>query len=406
MKYRILFVDDEVNILKGLKRMLRGMRGEWEMAFAESGKKALEMMNKVPIDVIVSDMRMPEMDGSQLLNEVRKRHPETARIILSGYSKKESVLRTVGPAHQYLAKPCDGKTLAKTISGALGLRGLLRSEELRGLVSGLDSLPTPPNVFFNLLEELNSSKSSAASIAEILSHDIAMTTQILKLTNSAFFALPMEITSIQKAVQLLGMETIRALTLLAGFFTRFEGNTEAKLVLDRLSKRSISLGTLAMEIAREENFDKVEADRACCAGTLSHVGTLLLITKWPDRFQKAVSLVESEELGIIEAERQIFGASHAELGAFLLGLWGFNDPIVEAVAYHHNPSHSARQERGILMALHVAQYLAKSDGMLEDEEEMLGASLDLQYLEQLDMIDRLPAWRKIHLDIKKRDSGK
>src|SRR5262245_37814840 len=98
---KILFVDDEPNVLQGLERMLRSMRHEWEMQFAMSGPAALERLAEQTFDVIVSDMRMPGMTGAQLLTEVSQRHPHIVRIILSGQADQEDILRSVGPTHQY-----------------------------------------------------------------------------------------------------------------------------------------------------------------------------------------------------------------------------------------------------------------------------------------------------------------
>jgi DNA-binding NtrC family response regulator len=101
----ILFVDDEPNVLQGLQRMLRHMRADWDMRFVDSGHAALDAMENERFDAVVTDMRMPGMDGAELLAEVRRRDSGVVRVILSGYSDAESVMRTVGPAHQFLAKP-------------------------------------------------------------------------------------------------------------------------------------------------------------------------------------------------------------------------------------------------------------------------------------------------------------
>jgi HD-like signal output (HDOD) protein/CheY-like chemotaxis protein len=405
MKSRILFVDDEVKVLQGLRRMLRGMRNEWVMAFAESGKEALKLLAKTPADVVVSDMRMPGMDGAQLLDAVRKRHPGTARIILSGYAGEESVLRTIGPAHQYLAKPCDSETLIKVIASSLELRGLLKSEKLRRLVSSLDALPSPPDVYFGLLEELSSPNASVNSVAEIFSHDVAMTAHILKLTNTAFFALPMKIATAREAVQLLGFDTTRALVLMTGFFSRFKGKANAAATLERLSRRSFAIGVLAKAIAEKEGLGKFTAGQVCCAGALSHVGTLLLIANLPSKFEQAVAMTEKEGIAIIEAERRVFGAGHAEFGAYLLGLWGFADPIIEAVAYHHEPSLCCHRKVGALTVLHAAQDLIRGRGEGCKIEEVPGTALDRQYLAEVGVVDRLPEWLKISHDLKKTNSN-
>ena len=143
-KPHIIFVDDDENILRGLRRMLKSMSAEWGMAYASSGQEALALMSRQPFDVIVSDMRMPQMDGVELLLKVKTLFPETVRIILSGYSEKESILRTVGPAHQYLAKPCSSDELIQTINRTINLRRFIELRKVRAIVAGLSSLPTPP----------------------------------------------------------------------------------------------------------------------------------------------------------------------------------------------------------------------------------------------------------------------
>ena len=95
IKKRILFVDDEPMVLKGLQRTLRKMRSEWDMVFTASGKEALDLLDQQAIDVIVSDLKMPEMDGMQLLTEVKTRFPHVVRIILSGHLEHEMTLQMV-----------------------------------------------------------------------------------------------------------------------------------------------------------------------------------------------------------------------------------------------------------------------------------------------------------------------
>jgi len=409
MKRRLLFVDDEEHVLEGLRRMLRGMRGQWDMVFVDSGEKALEILEQAPFDVVVSDMRMPGMDGAELLGEVQKRHPDTARIILSGYAEKDSVLRTVGPTHQYLAKPCDQEMVVATIERVLGLRGLLASEGLRRLVAGLRTLPTPSAVYFELLRELDSADASAASVAAIISRDIALTSQTLRLVNSAYFALPTKATTSLQAVQLLGLETIKSVVLSAGMFSQYLGDEGLTSTLETLNRRCFAIGVVAKAIAEAEGLDKLVIEHARCAGVLSHLGTLLLVATWPGRFRKAVDLVENAGTGadtddgggerrrfaITEAEQQVFEADHAALGAYLLGLWGFSGPIVEAVAYHHEPRRSRCREVNALTAVHAAQYLTRGDRAAKGLRDMTVPSLDLEYLGALGLRDRLPVWEEI-----------
>ena len=142
---RILFVDDEPNVLSGLRRMLRSMRREWFMAFAHSGLEALAMLDDTPFDIVVTDMRMPGMDGAALLKQVMHRHPKTVRIVLSGQADREEILRAVGPIHQYLSKPCDAETIKATLTRACALDGLLPDDHLKELISKMETLPSLPS---------------------------------------------------------------------------------------------------------------------------------------------------------------------------------------------------------------------------------------------------------------------
>lgn len=392
MRPRILFVDDDARIQQGLARSLRCMRQDWDMLFAEGSEAAMATLEQAPCDVVVSDMRMAGMDGADLLKWVRERSPDAVRIILSGYSDKEAVFRTLGPAHQYLAKPCDHQTLIQTIGRTLELRRHVASDQVRALVAEVDTLPTPPAHFAELVHELDAPNSSAASVAAIMARDVAMVAQTLKLTNSAYFGLPVEVQSLTQAVRLLGLETIRNLVLLGGFFRHRGGNAETSQRLSLLIRRSLGIGELAAAIARLEGLDDRTVAQAEAAGVLAHVGSLVLMDRWPERFRAAGRLMERNSIGASEAEIQVFGASHADVGAYLLGLWGFTDPIVEAVAYHHSPGRYGGDNVGPVAIVHVSEFLSgqpEADGYGQD---IPASVLDRDYLDRVGILDRLPVW--------------
>ncbi len=400
MTSTVLFVDDDENVLRGLRRMLHPMRGSWEMEFVDSAEKALAAMAEKPFDVIVSDLRMPGVDGAELLTIVSKTYPASVRVILSGYAEEEAILRTAGPAHRYLSKPCGFECMVEAVTSAVALRRFLDDEGLRQLVSSLHSLPSPPDVFLALLEELRSKNASSNSVAQILSRDVAMTAETLKLTNSAFFGLPTRITDLKDAVRLLGLDTIKALTLMAGIYSRYSGDTATAAIIRRLGNRSLGVGMVARTIAELERLDQASIQEAMCAGVLAHVGVLVLVANFPLRFRRAVNQVENGVQPIFAAEREMFGASHTELSAYLLGLWGFVDSVVEAVAYHHEPSRYKGQSK-LVGIVHCAQALAKTCGEAmargetdELDDIALRSGLDMDYLMASDLIDRLPDWRK------------
>jgi CheY-like chemotaxis protein len=213
VRARIVFVDDEVNILHAMRRSFYQMRDEWSMEFVSSGAEALESLAKTPADVIVSDMRMPGMDGWHLLAEVKRLYPQTVRLVLSGQADTNSVMRAVGTAQLYLAKPCESGALKAAIVQTQALRELLSSEQLAALVGGVGMLPSAPLMFQEMLACLQDPTASLADASKIIGRDVAMTANIMKLVNSAFFGSSRLITSTDRAVAYLGMDTLGALVL-------------------------------------------------------------------------------------------------------------------------------------------------------------------------------------------------
>jgi len=186
-KKRVLFVDDEPLLLQGMKRMLYPHSAEWECVFESSGMAALARLKAERFDVVVSDMRMPQMDGIAVLTEVRKLYPQTARIILSGNSSEERILQTVGVAQQFISKPCTAEALMKTLTCGCLLRDLLAEPRLVTLVGTLSNLPSDPRRYRDLLQELQTPAPNLTRVGEIVASDIAMTAKVLQLVNSEFF---------------------------------------------------------------------------------------------------------------------------------------------------------------------------------------------------------------------------
>lgn len=397
----VLFVDDEENILSGIKRLMRSKRNVWSMEFSTSAVAALDLLEHIHADVVVSDMRMPHMDGAEFLAKVQERYPNTVRIVLSGYAEREAILRTIGPSHRYLAKPCPEETLVGAIESSLGLRAVLASDQIKGSVSGLTHLPTLPRIYAEILNELASEYASAETLAEKIEHDVAISAQILKLTNSAYFGMPRKVSTVKQAVQFLGFDNVRAVVLLAGVFEQFKDiGTDMANVAEVLSHRSLAIGILAQAIARAEKFSTREVDDAFSAGLLMHIGTLLLIANSSGLFREAMAELDKQQHSIEDIERKRFGSSHGELGAYLLNLWGFNDQIVEAVAFHHLPSAKEPFRNNVLTAVHAAQYLLRAE---QSEKNGLSARepLDMAYLNMVGLADRVPAWREITIALLK-----
>lgn len=393
----ILFVDDELNVLEGLKRMLRSLRFEWEISFGSSGAEALAMCEEKEFDVIVSDMKMPGMDGSQLLEAVKNKYPHTIRLILSGYSEKEIIMKTVSTAHQYMSKPCDSEFLKATVKRLCALRILLTNENLRRLVSQMPNVPSLPTLYGELIDELGKPEPSTRRIGEIVKQDIGMTAKILQIVNSAFFGLQRRISDSTEAVELLGIETISSLALGLGVISQFQPHVSG-VFFSNVWAHSIAVGVMARKIAALENRET--ANDAFTAGLLHDIGRVVLAVNLPQKFQAVEELVKQENLSIIEAERQIFEATSAEVGAYLLGLWGLPNNVVQAVAFHNSPGEFQTESFTALTAVHAAdaiQHFAVSDDL-----ELKEPHFDSEYLTRLGLLEKIPVWEEKCADLNAR----
>jgi putative nucleotidyltransferase with HDIG domain len=354
---RVLFVDDEPAILDGLRQRLYRARSKWQMGFVNSGALAIAELEREPYDVIVSDMRMPKMDGAQLLTIVSERWPQTIRIVLSGYSEQGHVMRLVPVAHQYLTKPCLPERLEQVIQRCSQLHELLREKHLRAAVGRIRQLPAIPRVYACLNTVLSREDATVADVAEVVASDSGVVAKVLQVVNSAFFRLPRRITRIDHAIAHLGFTAIRNLALSAEIFSHWPTPClPGGLEPEELQAHTQAIAAAAYALAGRSPW----ADDALLAGLLHDIGYWILLQQFPKEMCQVLEMARAGGIPLYEGEIQVLGTSHAEIGAYLLGLWGFPYPIVEAVAFHHNPRCVRQSEFDVLAALTVAHKICDS----------------------------------------------
>ena len=319
---RLLFVDDDAAILTGLQNLLYRHRNKWDMVFARGGEAALQALRSQPFDVVISDMRMPRMDGAQLLRVVQDEFPGTVRIILSGDADRESIVRALPSMHHFLSKPCDSATLRAAIDRCLAVAARPGDAAVRALVGKLDKLPSPPHLFFELGKLAASPTSTLPQVAEVVAGDPAMAAKVLQLANSAAFGLPRKTTSISQAVSYLGIELLKCIALTASVFE--SGSTE----LAAMQEHSLRVAAIAKRLVR----DRKHADEAFVAALLHDIGRVILAA----------------------TDAREFDVHHAEIGACLLGVWGLPPAIVDVVAHHHTPALIDPALAELAAAVHVA----------------------------------------------------
>jgi HD-like signal output (HDOD) protein/CheY-like chemotaxis protein len=388
---RILFVDDEENVLNGIRRMLRSSRDVWEMEFAAGGKAALEACSERAFDVVVSDLRMPGMDGAQLLGEIRDRYPGTARIVLSGYSDAALAAKAVPVAYRVLGKPCKPAELKETIDRVCTLQDVISQPALRRVIGTLGELPTLSTTYLALSRAINDEDASISTIAMIVEQDVGMSTKILQVANCGFFGLSSGASSIAQAVGYLGINIIKTLALQAETFRAFVPSARIPTSYwEKMQRNSQHTGIIAGTLPVTRDIREV----TIIAALLRDAGILALASAMPDQFARVLDEIEQKHCSQVEAEEAIFGTSHAEIGAYLLGLWGIHSIAIEAIAHHHHPTRIRHTGLDCSLAVYLSDLIAHGmEGPSDDSDEVGLTASDRMELETLGLLDQYAGFR-------------
>ncbi len=395
---RILFVDDDDLILRSIERVLKrhAQESSWELHFVTDGDTALERLAAQPFDVVLVDAHMPRMSGTTLLRRVQELHPGMVRILLSGHTGLDVLRTSLSLAHQFIAKPCDAQLLKTTLDNACGIRGILNRPELRQMVGGSNELPSAPRTYVEITNALSNPHANSRTVADIVERDIAISARVLQLVSSGFYGLPRQVSSIGGAVAFLGIEVIKAIVLSVEVSKMFPvSQAIPDFSIDALQKRSLFAAQLAKRLLGHESG----GDNVLIAGMLQDVGQLIFAARAPQRFSIALSTSTRGKSPLYEAELELFGATHAEVGGYLLGLWGLPSKIVQAVAHHLEPVTGARVfDTGA--ALYVSNLLSVNPDLPALEDVPARAiALDLSYLRTLGVAHQLEDWRRIARDM-------
>lgn len=387
----ILFVDDEPQILHGLRRSLRSMADEWSMSFVESGPKAIELFKEQTFNVVVSDMRMPGMNGAELLAEIKKKHPQTVRLILSGHADRELILQCVGTAHQFLSKPCEPESLRDAIRRGVRFDASLKSERIKTLVAQMESIPSIPAIYSEIIEKLRDEEATVDELGELIAKDLAITAKLLKLVNSAFFGIQRPVTTPADAAAYLGFDTIKALVLGVNAFMSFQGREIPGLTLEALWTHCMQVGNAARIIARTEGLNRVQAEESFLAGMLHDLGKLMFAVNLPKEYERAFEMTQCSGIPLHEAEQAVFGVNHADVAGYLLSLWGLPVRVVDAIGLHHEAMKTEFKGMDCTLAVQAANQIVHSSSIESIETR---SQSDHSTIFHPEVIEKFPAWKE------------
>jgi HD-like signal output (HDOD) protein len=388
---RVLFVDDEPNVLNGMRRMLSGRREDWRMTFAGGGPEALDLLRRTPFDVIVSDMRMPGMDGAALLESVRREFPRMLRLILTGQPGDETTLNSSGVAHNYLYKPCDPAKLQMIVERAFALKDNLQDPATRRLVMGFARRPTLPPWHGELVSALGQHGVPTERVAEILGRDETAARRIVEIVNRPCFSPRNPVATLTQALGVLGHRVAKALFLAVHLLAEYPVEGEGRLAARAVRLHSHNVADQARTLARHVRRMKL-MDEAFISGLLHDVGRLALLANLPDDYIRVLKTAREKRLPFWKAEQEAFGTTHAAVGALIASEWEFPERILEVTAFHHEPARCVTLEFDSLTAVHVADALdcERAEGEFSDPE-----TLDREYLARIKMAGHEEEWRAL-----------
>jgi len=244
-----------------------------------------------------------------------------------------------------------------TLDTALGTQ-----QRISDIVGELDTIATLPEVVAKITQTINDPTSTAAQLHHIISHDPALVSRLLKLANSSYYARSSEITSVERAITLLGFETVHHLTLAATMGQLFKNIKLCQGYTARdLWTHSIAVAATAKEMAK--HTDQTMADQAFLAGLVHDIGLLVLLQVCPDKLQTVCERAKLEAALFNIIELDVIGVDHQELGAALAERWGFPQVCRAVARHHHHPALAEPQWQTITALVCVADALCCQEGI-------------------------------------------
>ncbi|WP_306591567.1 response regulator [Geothrix sp. 21YS21S-4] len=347
-------MDDEPLTLQGLQRALRGLRHQWEMEFVSTPREAMARMEREPFDVVMTDIRMEEMEGPEFLKWVMEHHPGTVRLVLSGNLDHSSALRCVGVSHQFIAKPCNPDFLKHVLIQTSTLGDALANQAVAEFAAGIDHLPALPPLYRDVCARLEDGDAGPEELGRLVEKDPGMASAILKVVNSSYFGLRKKVVGIPDAVMHLGTEALKGLLLQTGLFQGLGRFESTPFNVNHMWAHTIHVAQTARQLSVLAGAPREVQEAAFTGGLLHDAGILVMGSRFPEEYQRVSALIQDEGLLLSSAEYEVFGVSHGEVGAYLLSMWGLPDEVIRPVVWHHLPNFESSRIFTPTVAVHLA----------------------------------------------------
>ncbi|BBB30518.1 response regulator [Neptunomonas japonica] len=375
--------DEDINTVADLNN--------WSVCRVDSAEKMLERIQQQHFDIIIVGVSDNPEQMLAALMLVIQASPNSIRIVVSGNLSPTIAARISEVAHSSLPENCTDVQLSLSVEQALKVAGLIHKPEIRDFIGRIERLPSLPDIYEALNRALMSGHSSAREIAQIVERDPVMSAKVLQLVNSAFFGLERQIYRLNEAVTILGVRLIRDLTLASHLFEAFpQSSAWTSFSFSEIHSRSMLVARFAQDICRSVKADRHLQGQAFLAGLLHDFGMIVLASHDPEKYRIVMSKATELSQPLYVVEKMNIGVSHAEAGAYMLGLWNLPPKVIEAVLFHHFPGSSPSNDFQPLTAVHIADALLPSVG--NGIGCSVSSQLALKYVERLGLKNHLSQW--------------
>jgi HD-like signal output (HDOD) protein len=393
MKKRICFVGFSGLDLELLQSALLRVAGIWDCEFFTDGPAALVALGAGDVDGVVAKAGKSSIDSAEFMHQAAARQPRALRIIVGDLIEQELIINCIGATHQFISEPCKPQDLISAIQRGMALDAFMSSDQIRALAPKLRRMPSLPSAYFEVLKQVESSSATIQSVGEVILRDPALTARLLQMANSSAFALAQKVTDPMDALSWLGLDTVKSLVLCLQVFAQDDAAKQSGISLDELWEHSVVVAKMAHDITLFQTGDKLLASDALTAGLLHDVGRIVIASNLPKEYAETVKVAKEQKRPLHVQEAAQFGVHHAQIGAYLMGLWGMPAALVEAVALHHTPSRTPAKDFSLLTAVHVADVFAHENE--EGRSELVLPKLDPIYLSALGLDGKPEIWKKV-----------
>ena len=354
---KILIVDDEPQILKSLTRIF--FDTDYQVFTAESGEEALEFLESTMVDLVISDMRMPLMDGYELLKRVKEKYPQTIRMILSGYADEAAIFKATlrNITKFYFLKPWSNDQLLQYIEQMFETEDLLKSNDLLQLINNTEKLPTIESSYQKIIRMIDQDEDTAFISSEV-EKDFAISSKILQIANSAFYGV--KTGSVKHATIYLGRQNLKSLIYSTSIINSGNASYQERKYASLLWEHA-QLTNKILHFIYDVFLNKKIPETAYSAGLLHNIGTVVFIQNSFEKYLNCIKKAsgETEEnKNLLKLEAQEFHVTHQETGGYLVSWWELPFPIVEAALFHHRPLSSSIINKEVVSSVHIAQHFA------------------------------------------------